>query len=406
MKKTPKIEEIPGGITAVPGIKAGGINCGIKSGRLDLALVYSVIPASCAGVMTTNKIKSASLSLDRKRFRKGVAQAIIINSGNANALTGLQGLADATEMATLTAVNLGIDPESVIVASTGTIGNPLPMEKIRRGIPKLVRLLGDKDGSEAAQAIMTTDTVKKEFALRYHLRRKSFTIGGMAKGSGMIHPQMATMLAFIATDATIPARILRKLLKRSVDCSFNMISVDRDTSTNDLVVLLANGMNKDFYVDDEKSMSYQGLQEALDYTTSRLAEMIIRDGEGATRLIRIRVKGARTSQEARGIARTISTSNLVKCAIYGGDPNIGRIMVAIGYSGHTIDPEKIDLCLNDLKVVQRGMKINFDRNRARRILQGKEIIIGVDLKQGKETAEALTCDLSPRYVEINAHYCT
>lgn len=402
----PKIEEIHGGITAVPGIKAGGINCGIKLDSLDLALVYSTRPAACAGVMTTNRVKAAPLLVDRQRFRKGLAQAIIINSGNANTLNGPQGLADAKAMASLTAAGLGIAPESVIVASTGIIGESLPMKKIRQGIPRLVKALRANGGSQAARAIMTTDTTKKEIAVRYHFGRKSITIGGMAKGSGMIHPQMATMLAFIATDAIVSPKLLRRLLRSSVDRSFNMISVDGDMSTNDLVVLLANGMKKDFCIENEQERLYRGFQEALDYVTSRLAEMIVKDGEGATKLTRIRVKGARDLREARGVARTISTSNLIKCAVHGGDPNIGRIATAIGYAGYPIDPNKIDIYLGPLKVVRNGRRIDFDKAEAEGTLQKREVIILIDLKRGREAAEALTCDLSPKYIEINAHYRT
>lgn len=400
----PEIEEIRGGITAVPGIKAGGINCGIKAAQLDLALIYSDPAASCAGMMTTNRVKAACLVINRRVFRRGIARAIIANSGNANALNGRQGLADAREMASLTAASLGIEPESVIVASTGIIGERLPMEKVREGIPRLVKVLR-KGGREAALAIMTTDTRKKEFAIRYRLGKRCITIGGMAKGSGMIHPQMATMLAFIATDASILPGPLKRLLKTSVDKSFNMISVDGDMSTNDLVVLLANGMNTGFRIEEGGGL-YRGFQEALDYVTFHLAEMIVKDGEGATRLIRIRVKGARRSIEARGVAEAVATSNLVKSAVYGGDPNIGRVMAAIGRAGFNIGPERIDLYLDKVLVVQNGERIDFDRARAERALAGKEVVIGIDLKRGREMAEFLTCDLSPRYVEINAHYRT
>lgn len=402
----PKIEEIPGAITAVPGMKAGGINCGIKADRRDLALIYSTVVASCAGVMTTNRVKAAPLLINQKIFRKGKARAIIVNSGNANVLNGKQGLADAEEMAALAAANLGIPSKLVVVASTGVIGEPLPMGKIRRGIPRLTKTIRKDGGSEAARAIMTTDTVKKELAVRYHFGNKSITIGGMAKGSGMIHPRMATMLAFIATDAAISPMPLKKLLKNSADQSFNTISVDGDMSTNDMVVLLANGMNGKFRIDKEGERLYRGFQEALNYVTSQLAEMIVKDGEGATRLIRVRVKGAKTSGEARGVAEAVANSNLVKCAVHGGDPNVGRIIAAVGYAGYPIDPVRIDVYLDQFKVIRNGERINFDKAKAKRAFRGKEVIIAVDLKRGKGKTELITCDLSPKYVKINAHYRT
>lgn len=400
----PKIEEVEGGITAVPGIKASGINCGIKATQLDLALIYSEVEASCACMMSTNRIKAAPLIINRRVIRRGVAQAIIVNSGNANVLNGRQGLLDAKEMALLTATNLGIPTESVIVASTGIIGERLPMEKIRDGIPRLVKELRDDGGEDAAIAIMTTDTRKKEFAIRYHFGRKYITIGGMAKGSGMIHPKMATMLAFIATDLYILPGLLKRLLKASVDKSFNMISVDGDTSTNDLVVLLANGINTDLYIKEEGRL-YYGFKEAVDYVCSRLAEMIIKDGEGATRLIRIIVKGGKTHTEAKRVAEAVATSNLVKSSIYGGDPNIGRVMAAIGRVA-SINQDKIDLYLNGLRVVRNGVRIEFDRIKARDLLTSKEVRLSIFLNKGEEMAEFLTCDLSPRYIEINAHYRT
>lgn len=400
------IEEIKGGITAVPGMMAAGINCGIKKHSLDLALIYSTRPASCAGVMTKNRVKAAPLILNRERFRKGVAQAIIINSGNANALNGKEGILDADEMASITANCLGIRKDLVIVASTGIIGRPLPMEKLRTGIPRLVNSLSRDGGEDAAMAIMTTDKVKKEFAIRYHHGGSTITIGGIAKGAGMIHPRLGTMLAFIATDASIQVAPLRTILKDATERSFNMISVDGDTSPNDLVVLLANGDNKGFRIEKEGNDLYNGFKEALGYLMLNLAKMIVMDGEGGTRFIKIRVKGAKTHREAKGVGKAVASSNLVKCAFYGADPNIGRIMVAIGYSGYPINPESVDIYLGGTKVLNNGKMLCFNLSKAREIMRQREVEVTVDLKRGMEEAVVFTCDLSPEYVRVNAHYST
>jgi glutamate N-acetyltransferase/amino-acid N-acetyltransferase len=399
-----KIEEIEGGITAVPGVKAAGINCGIKGEGLDLALVYSTRLASCAGAMTKNRVKAAPLFLNAKRFKKGIAQAIVINSGNANALNGKRGLLDADEMASITAECLGIDKNLVIVASTGIIGRPLPMEKLKDGIPRVVASLSEDGGGNAAKAIMTTDTVKKEFAIRYQCDKATVTIGGMAKGSGMIHPRLATMLAFIATDASISPAPLRRLLREAVEESFNTILVDGDTSTNDLVVLLANGENQDFCIKEEKGKFYRGFREALEYLMLALAKMIVRDGEGATKFIKIRIKGAKSHREAKGIAKAVASSNLVKCAFYGEDPNVGRIMAAVGCAGYPIDQEGVDVYLGRMMVIRGGEMTTFDRSRASRIMAKREVEVTIDLNRGESEATVFTCDLSPEYVRINASY--
>lgn len=384
-------------------METAGINCGIKKNLLDLALIYSRRPATCAGLVTKNRVKAAPLLLNTKRFKKGIAQAIIINSGNANALNGKRGLLDADEVASITAKCLGVPKDFVIVASTGIIGRPLPMDRLREGIPRLVNSLSKEGGEDAAKAIMTTDKVKKEFAIRYHYGELSITIGGMAKGSGMIHPNLATMLAFIATDASIPQALLKNLLKASCENSFNAILVDGDTSTNDLVVLFANGVNRRFHIENEGRL-YSGFQKALDYLMFRLAKMVVMDGEGATKLIKVRVKGAKSLKEAKGVAKAVASSNLVKCTFYGADPNMGRIMVATGCAGYRIDPELVDIYLGRLKVIKDGRMLPFDPSKAKRIMMEREVELTIDLKRGGAKVNLFTCDLSPEYVKINARY--
>ncbi|MDI6703113.1 MAG: bifunctional glutamate N-acetyltransferase/amino-acid acetyltransferase ArgJ [bacterium] len=391
------IEEIQGGgITSVPGIKASGVHCGIKKEGLDLALIYSSTPSHFACMYTTNRIKGAHILVNKRR--KGKIQAVVINSGNANCCTGRRGIDDAERMAVLTAERLNISPSAVLVASTGIIGVPLPMDKIERGIDEAVKKLSEEGGIRASQAILTTDTRPKQFAIRYSMNGERLVIGGIAKGAGMIHPRLGTMLAFIATNAAISSQSLRIYLKKSVDNSFNLITVDGDTSPNDLVVLLANGnlkMGQDIPY-------HKKFQEALDYVTHHLAKMIVEDGEGATKLIVIHVKGARSMSDAKRVAFSIGKSNLVKSAIYGCSPNWGRIITASGGAGVNIKQDKIDIYLGGEMVCKDGCMVNFDLVKVREILQKKEVLLTVDLKLGSSEARVLTPDLSPEYVKINA----
>ena len=394
------------GITAPRGFKAAGISCGIKKrDKKDLALIYSEAPASSAALFTTNQIKAAPLKVSAEHIKDGNIQAIVINSGIANATTGKKGLEDAEEMGRITAEKLGIEKENVLVASTGTIGTFLPMNKITEGIKEAKGKLSREGGGDAAQAIMTTDTFPKEVAVELELGNKKVIIGGMAKGAGMISPHLATMLSFITTDVVISGELLKKTLKSSIAKSFNMITVDGEESTNDMVVILANGLagNEEITEDDE---AFKKFSFGLDEVTLKLAKMIVKDGEGATKFIEVEVKNALKFEDAKRIAFSIANSLLVKTAIFGEDANWGRIMAAIGNSGVKIEEEKIDIYLGDLKLASKGCGVKFREEEAKKILKEKEIKIIVDLNIGKESAKVWTCDLTPEYVKINAHYRT
>jgi glutamate N-acetyltransferase/amino-acid N-acetyltransferase len=395
---------ISGGVTAPRGFKAQGINCGIKKRKKDLALLYSEVPALAAGVFTGSKIKAAPLLLDLKHLRRSLAQAIIINSGNANSCTGRKGLVSARRMANLTAGKLGVPESSVLVASTGVIGVPLPLEKIEKGIGRIFNRLSYQGGTEAARAIMTTDTLPKEIALEFRIKGKTVKIGAMAKGAGMISPHLATLLVFITTDAFIERRLLKKALKNSVGESFNMITIDGDMSTNDTVLLLANGKAGNSQIKD-KTRDCRIFQKALDFTTLSLAKMIVKDGEGATKFVEINLRKAKTLEEAKKAAFSIANSNLVKTALFGEDPNWGRIMSALGQAGIGQE-EKIDIYLGKKKWVSQGYRERLKEREARKILKEPEIKITVDLNRGKKEALVYTCDLSSDYVKINANYRT
>lgn len=334
------------------------------------------------------------------------ARAIVANSGNANACTGEQGIKDSQRMADLTGELLGIEGSDVLVGSTGVIGVFMPMEKVEKGIRKAAAALSRDGEHNAAQAIMTTDLTSKELAIEIEIKGKPVRIGGIAKGSGMIHPNMATMLAFITTDAAIDSKCLQKMVKAAADRSFNMISVDRDTSTNDMLVVLANALAGNPLIDVEGSEDYLLLQEALDFLCISLAKMIARDGEGATRLIEVQVVNAADYEEARQIARSITASNLTKAAVFGEDANWGRILAAAGYSGADFDPGRVDIYLGQEKMAENGMGLIFNEERARQELKQDPVLIKVDLKSGKEQATAWGCDLSYDYVRINAAYRT
>jgi len=387
----------------IPGFRFSGISAGIKkAGKKDLALICSDVIATTAGVFTTNKIKAAPVKLDIKLITSGKGQAIIINSGNANACTGSQGLKDAKEMAELTAMKLGIPSKLVYVASTGIIGKPLPMRKIKKAIPNVVKMLSALSIKEAASAIMTTDTLEKIAFQKIQIGDKTGTIAGIAKGAGMICPNMATMLCFIVTDIAVEQRTLDSALREAVKKSFNRLSIDNDMSTNDTVLVMANGMLRNKPI-TKKISSYEKFENALYDVTSELSRMIASDGEGATKLIEVIVKGAKTEQEAEMAAKAIANSLLVKTAIYGEDPNWGRIVAAIGYSGAKIKEHKINITINNCKVVNNGVGTN---KIPLRLLAKKEVSIIADLGLGRKEAKALTCDLTEGYVKINAHYGT
>lgn len=399
------VDRLLGGVTAAAGFAADGVACGIKraAGVRDLGVLVSEVECTAAALFTTNLIAAAPVRVSRRRVASGRAQAIVANSGNANACTGAGGEADAEAMAELAAQRLGLAPERVLVASTGIIGHRLPMDKIRRGLAELQpRRAG---GGAFAEAIMTTDSTPKEFAVRVALGRHGVTIGGAAKGSGMIHPNLATMLAFITTDAAVPAALLQDALRASVDRSFNAITVDGDTSTNDSVFLLANGRSGAAPI-AAGSPELAAFQEGLDEVCIHLAKAIARDGEGATKLIEVQVRGAVDDREARQVARTVAGSNLVKTAVYGGDPNWGRITCAAGYSGATVDFDRIDVAVGNVQLVRGGEILAFDRYAAAEALRGPDVLIVLDLHLGSGVGTAWGCDLTERYIEINAEYTT
>lgn len=392
-----------GTITSPQGFVAGALEANIKApDRLDLAILYSEAPCVAVGVFTTNAIKAAPVILSQKHLRDKKAQAVIVNSGCANACTGDAGLADAAEEANLVARKLSLKTEDVLVASTGVIGVPLPMDKIRTGIAKISFSCGG--GADLARAMMTTDTFAKEIALFVDTELLRFTIGGIAKGAGMIHPNMATMLCFITTDAVVGAGFLQQALQRAVDDSFNMITVDGDTSPSDTVVVLANGMAGNKIINKRNGESFQ---KALNQVCLYLAKSIARDGEGATRLIEVVVEGAANRGDARLAARTIAGSPLVKSAIHGNDPNWGRIVAALGRSGSKIAEKKIDVYLSTVPVMKQGTPTAFNKQElSQSLATSKEVVIKLNLNLGTGTATAWGCDLSEEYVTINSAYTT
>ncbi len=396
--------EVPGGITAVKGVKAAGVACGIKKAGLDLALITSTPPGVVVGFFTTNRVKAAPVLLCQRILEKGRLSAIVVNSGNANACTGRQGDEDAEAMARLTAEVLDVPEEEVYVASTGVIGQPLNMEKVSLGIRKAASLLSSEGGPGAAQAIMTTDAFPKIAAVRYNNGEGQVTLGGIGKGAGMIRPRLATMLAFIGTDASLEKDALREALRLSVDRSFNTITVDGDTSTNDTVLLFANGASGVLLRSREE---LERFQMALDQVTMALARGIVRDGEGATKLAEIIVTGARDIKEAREVAFSVANSLLVKTAFFGEDPNWGRVMAAIGSSGVDVKQEKICLFIGGVQVVDRGAGMGKDlEEEARKVMKSREFQIEIQLGLGEASSRVLTSDLSYDYVRINASYRT
>lgn len=404
MKPSVPVQECSGGITTPQGFRAGGIYCGIRKAKKDIALIVSQVPATVAAVFTVNKTLAAPLVVDKLQLqRSSVCSALVINSGNANACTGERGLNDAWEMVRTTSVALSLPEEQVLVSSTGVIGQYLPMDKVVSGIRLLAPALDKNGNRDAAEAIMTTDTYSKETAVQFSLGKSLVTIGAMAKGSGMIAPNMATMLAFITSDIRISRALLQKALTRANNRSFNRITVDGDMSTNDMAVVLANGMadNEPF---GEHSEEFHLFCAALEYVMIKLAKMIARDGEGATKLIEIYVKGARTEEEAAQAARAIANSNLVKTAIHGCDANWGRVMAAVGYSGIEMNPEQIEIRFNDLPILNKHYEIVLDEEKAKSALAREQVLLTVDLNQGSQSARFWTCDLTKEYVHINASY--
>lgn len=402
---------IEGGVTAAKGFEAASTAAEIKyKGRTDMAMIYSQVPCQVAGAFTTNVVKAAPVKWDQKIVKESAyAQVVVVNSGIANACTGAEGYQYCQETADEAAKILGVPAEAVLIGSTGVIGKQLPIDRIKTGITKLAEAKSDtiEAGTDAAKAIMTTDTVKKEFAVEIEIAGKKVTIGGMAKGSGMIHPNMCTMLAYITTDAAIEKEALQKALSDDVKDTYNMISVDGDTSTNDTVLVLANGLaGNDVITVGTKDYEtfYQALHEVNEYFAKQLAG----DGEGATALFEVRVVGAETKEQAITLSKSIACSNLTKTAIAGHDANWGRIVCAMGYSGATFDPEKVDLFFESsagkLQIVKDGMATDYSEEKATEILSQEHIIATADIKLGTEKATAWGCDLTHGYIDINADY--
>ena len=398
---------IEGGVCAAKGFSAGGIHCGIRKNKekKDLSLIYSAVEANAASVYTTNLVKGAPLIVTKKHISDGKARAVICNSGNANTCNA-NGIDIANEMCRLVADSMNIDENDVIVASTGVIGQPLDIKPIADGMPELVKALGN-NSEAAAEGIMTTDTKLKQIAVSFEIDGVECKIGGIAKGSGMIHPNMATMLVFITTDCAISSQMLQKALSGDIQNTFNMVSVDGDTSTNDMVTILANGMagNEKIVCEDE---NFRKFMNALNTVTVYLCRCIAGDGEGATKLLECKVSGAKTKDIAKTVAKSIICSSLTKAAMFGADANWGRVLCAIGYSGADVDVNKIDVCFESAKgsilVCKNGAGVDFSEEYAKQILLEKEIDIIVNLNDGNCDAVAWGCDLTYDYVKINGDY--
>ncbi|MCC2825537.1 bifunctional glutamate N-acetyltransferase/amino-acid acetyltransferase ArgJ [Faecalicatena orotica] len=403
--------EIKGGVTAAKGFEAAAAAAAIKyQGRTDMALVYSEKPCHAAGTFTTNLVKAAPVKWDQKIVKESpYAQAVIVNSGIANACTGEEGMGYCKETAEEAAKVLGVPENAVLVASTGVIGMQLPMDRLKKGISLLKEAKGStlEHGTAASKAIMTTDTVNKEIAVQVELGGKTVTVGGMCKGSGMIHPNMCTMLAFVTTDANISKEMLQKCVSNDVKDTFNMISVDGDTSTNDTLLVLANGMAENPEITEENE-DYKVFAKALNTVNTWLAKKMAGDGEGATALFEVKIVGAESKEQAVILSKSVVTSSLVKAAIYGHDANWGRILCAMGYSGAQFDPEKVDLFFESaagkLQIIENGVAVNYSEEEATKILSEPEVTAIADVKMGDATATAWGCDLTYDYVKINADY--
>ena len=399
-----KFKTVFGGICAPQGFIASGIRAGIKKSKKDVTIIYSEVPAFSAGVFTKSATVAASVTFDKKQLQKSkTAQAILVNSGNANACTGERGMMNVKQSVATTASALGIKESQVLVASTGVIGQFLPMDKMTLGIYDAVKALSRNGNDDAAEGICTTDTFPKEFAVELEISGIPVRIGGIAKGSGMISPNMATMLAFITTDAKISHTLLKKAFSEANNMSFNRITVDGDTSTNDLSLILANGKAENREIKDGTS-DYKKFYSALEHVLLVLSKMIVKDGEGATKFVEITVTGTKSKSDAEIICRTICNSPLVKTAIHGEDANWGRILAAAGRSGINFNPDKTEIYFDELRILGKNYDISFSEEKAKKILQQKEITITVDLHGGKHSATFWTCDLSAEYVRINASY--
>lgn len=395
-------------VFAVPkGFKAAAYSSGIKkSGKLDLALICADKPVECAGVFTTNKVVAAPVRITESRMRQGLCQAILVNSGNANACTGDQGLRDARRCGDLVAETLDIAPELVAVSSTGVIGVPLPMHCFEEHVPSLCRMLSHDQFDGVAKAMMTTDAFPKMCGRIINIDGQEVRLLGLAKGAGMIHPDMATMLAFVVTDAVLVDGLLDAALRQSVNASFNRITVDRDTSTNDMVLLLASGDAENQEI-SEGSAALGQFCGALNEMMLELAKMIARDGEGATKLVRIQINGAASDADALAAARSVATSQLVKTAFFGEDANWGRIIAAVGYSGADVDPDKVNISFDDVAMVSNGLGLDSAQEaRASEVLKKPEFTVTVELALGEGSAYYYTSDLTYDYIKINAHYRT
>ncbi len=405
------MKRVEGGVTAAKGFMAAAVAAGIKKeNRKDMAMIYSQVPCAAAGTFTTNVVKAAPVKWDREQvYTQPFAQAVVCNSGIANACTGEEGMACCAMTAKVAAGALNIPEERVLVASTGVIGQQLPMTAIAQGVHSMAPMLSDslESGTMAAQAIMTTDTVKKETAVTFDLEGKTVTIGGMCKGSGMIHPNMCTMLGFITTDVNISKELLQEALSESIRDTFNMVSVDGDTSTNDTVLLLANGLAENAQI-TEKNEAYDRFCQALNEVNTYLAKAIAADGEGATALFEVKVIHADSKEQAVTLSKSVITSSLTKAAIFGHDANWGRILCAMGYSGAQFDPDKVDLYFESgagkLKIIENGVAVDYSEDEATKILSEKEVTAVIDVKMGEEKATAWGCDLTYDYVKINADY--
>lgn len=394
-----------GSVTSPRGFRAGASAAGVKEGtsRLDVALLVSDVPCVAHAVFTTSRFLGATVIVSRERIQSGRAQGVVVNSGNANAGTGNEGLMAARAMADAAAKQADVEPALMLVASTGVIGVPLPLDRVKRGIEAITP---SRDGGhDAAHAIMTTDLVPKEVALSAAIGGTEVTIGGMAKGSGMIHPNMATMLAFVTTDAEIDRDFARVVLKRAADASFNQVSVDRDTSPDDTLLLMANGAAGGAPVRGGTAAGGQ-FEALLTAVCVDLAQKIARDGEGASRMIEVQVENARSTRDARRVAREVAASNLVKAAVYGRDPNWGRILSAVGNATVPIDPDRVDIAIGGVPVAKNGALLPFDQKAVSAAMGNDEVVIQVRLNQGRAAGRAWGCDLTESYVKINAEYTT
>lgn len=405
------MKQIKGGVTAAKGFKAASTAAGIKyQNRQDMAMIYSEVACNAAGTFTKNLVKAAPVKWDQKVvYETKKAQAVVINAGIANACTGEEGMDYCKQTAAKVSDLLGVPENQVLVASTGVIGKQLPIDRICAGIDAMVPMLagGYEKGHAAAKAIMTTDTQEKEVAVEVELGGKTVTIGGMCKGSGMIHPNMCTMLSFVTTDAAISQELLLEALKADVEDTYNMISVDGDTSTNDTCILLANGMAGNAEI-TERNADYEAFCKALNFINESLAKQMAGDGEGATALFEVKVIGAVSKEQAKILSKSVITSNLTKAAIYGHDANWGRILCAMGYSGAQFDPEKVDLYFQSaagkMQIIKDGVALDYSEEEATKILSEPEVTAIADIKMGDSTATAWGCDLTYDYVKINADY--